>query len=137
MTSTTSLVPAVEPQEPNLIKTDVLGRMQRTPEQRERILDEYERSGLSGPKFAALCGVKYQTFAAWLARRKSHRQTHPKQQPQRKSSQVQWLEASVQPVRTAHGGLLLQLPGGVQTELSNPGQIALAAALLRALQKPC
>jgi len=43
-----------------------MGRMQRTPEQRERILDEYERSGLSGPKFAAVCGVKYQTFAAWL-----------------------------------------------------------------------
>jgi hypothetical protein len=28
--------------------------MHRTPEQREQILDEYERSGLSGPKFAAL-----------------------------------------------------------------------------------
>jgi len=35
-------------------------------EQRERILDEYERSGLSGAKFAAVYGVKYQTFATWL-----------------------------------------------------------------------
>lgn len=137
MTSTTSLVPAVEPQEPNLIKTDVLGRMQRTPEQRERILDEYERSGLSGPKFAALCGVKYQTFAAWLARRKSHRQTHPKRQPQRKSSQVQWLEASVQPAATSTAGLLLQLPGGVRAQIANQSHIALAAALVRALEKSC
>ena len=60
MTSTTSLVPTAEP-EPSVVKSHVLGRVQRTPEQRERILNEYERSGLSGPKFAALCGVKYQT----------------------------------------------------------------------------
>src|SRR5512147_740876 len=102
MTSTTSLVRATEATQPSLIKTDVLGRMHRTPEQRERILDEYERSGLSGAKFAALCGVKYQTFAAWLARRKSQRQTHPKRQPHRKPNQVQWLEASMQPVRAAN-----------------------------------
>jgi hypothetical protein len=137
MTSTTSLVPASEPTEPSLIKTDVLGRMHRTPEQRERILDEYERSGLSGPKFAALCGVAYQTFASWLARRQRQRQTPAKRQPQRRRSQVQWLEASIQPGTAANAGLLLQLPGGVQTQVSNPGQIALAAALMRALQKPC
>jgi hypothetical protein len=46
--------------------TDVLGRLHRTREQRERILHEYERSGLSWPKFAAFCGVKYWTFATWL-----------------------------------------------------------------------
>ncbi len=43
MTSTTSLVPAAEAQEPNLIKTDALGRMHRTPEQRERILEGFAR----------------------------------------------------------------------------------------------
>src|SRR5437899_13023947 len=74
MKSTTSLVTSSDSIESRLIKTDALGRMQRTPEQRERILDEYERSGLSGPKFAALCGVKYQTFASWLARLKSRHQ---------------------------------------------------------------
>lgn len=138
MTSTTSLVPATEAIETSLIKTDVLGRMHRTPEQRERILDEYERSGLSGPKFAALCGVKYQTFAAWLARRKSRRQGHPKRQPQRKAAtQVRWLEASVQPATTSSHGLLLLLPGGARAQISNAHHIALAAALVRALEKPC
>jgi hypothetical protein len=48
------LVSAAEPSAGALIKTDVLGRLHRTREQRERILDEYEWSGLSGPKFAAL-----------------------------------------------------------------------------------
>lgn len=138
MTSTTSLVPATEPTEARLIKTDVLGRMHRTPEQRERILDEYERSGLSGPKFAALCGVKYQTFASWLARRKSQRSGGLKRQPQRKAiTQVRWLEASVQPAEGSTDGLLLQLPGGVRAQIRNECHIPLAAALVRALQKPC
>ena len=137
MTSTNSLIPAAEPTEPSLIKTDALGRMHRTSEQRERILDEYERSGLSGPKFAALCGVKYQTFASWLARRKSGRQTHPKPSRHRKATQVRWLEGALQPAASRPTGLLLQLPGGVRTQISNQDQIALAAALVRALEKPC
>lgn len=137
MTSTTSLVPTAEP-EPSLIKSDVLGRVQRTPEQRERILNEYERSGLSGPKFAALCGVKYQTFAGWLARRKSQGQTHPKRQQYPKApTQVQWLEGAVQSAAVSRSGLLLQLPGGVRAQISSEGHIALAAALVRALEKSC
>ena len=138
MTSTTSLVPATEPTEHTLNKTDVLGRMQRTREQRERILDEYERSGLSGPKFAALCGVKYQTFANWLQRRKRQRNAYPKRKAQRKAAtQVRWLEASVQSTAAFTAGLVLELPGGVRAQLSNAGQIALAAALVRALDTPC
>ena len=138
MTSTTSLVPATEASPPSLIKTDVLGRMQRTAEQRERILEEYERSGLSGPKFAALCGVKYQTLAGWRARRKSQRQAHPKRQPRRQAAPpVRWLEASVQSVVSSTHGLLLELPGGVRAHLHNEGHVALAATLVRALEKPC
>ncbi len=139
MTSTTSLVPATEATPPSLIKTDVLGRMHRTAEQRARILDEYERSGLSGPKFAALCGVKYQTFASWLARRKGQRQAHSKRQPPRKAlTRVRWLEASVQPAAASiTAGLVLQLPGGVHAQINSPHHITLAAALVRALEKPC
>ncbi len=128
MTSTTSLVPA-EATEPTLIKTDVLGRMHRTPEQREKILDQYERSGLSGAKFAALCGVKYQTFANWLQDRKRQRKADPKRRPQRQAAdRVQWLEASVQPASAAKvSGLVLELPGGVHAQISHPHHITLAA----------
>jgi hypothetical protein len=116
----------------------VLGRLQRTSEQREKILDEYEHSGLSGPNFAALCGVKYQTLASWLQRRKRQRKAHSKPQPQRRAArQVRWLEASVQPNRTCASGLLLQLPGGVRAEITTGEQAGLAAALMRALEKPC
>ena len=76
MTSTTTLVPATDASAPSLIKTDAVARLHPTPQQRDQILDEYEHSGLSGPKFEALCGVKYQTFAAWLARRKNPKLAH-------------------------------------------------------------
>ncbi len=138
MTSTTSLVPATDARTAEFIKTDARGRMQRTPEQRQRILEEYERSGLSGPKFAALCGVKYQTFAGWLARRKGQAQAAARRQPQRRAgTSVRWLEASVQPDAVSTTGLLVQLPGGAQTRISHPHHIALAAALVRALEKSC
>jgi hypothetical protein len=139
MTSTTSLVPTTEPTEPCLIKTDAVGRVHRTPEQRERILQEYERSGLSGPKFAALCGVRYQTLAGWLARGKGRSLTHPRREAQHNpESPVRWLEASVQPSAAASaGGLVLHLPGGVRAHVSSQEHVALAAALVRSLEKPC
>jgi hypothetical protein len=136
MTSTTSLVAASGSTEHALLKTDALGRVHRTREQRERILDEYEHSGLSGGKFAAMCGVKYQTFANWWQRRKRQRQAGPKHPAGRKAApRVHWLEASVQPA--AGSGLLLQLPGGVHAQISGEEHIPLAAALVRALAKPC
>jgi len=53
-----------------ILKRDVLGRVTVTKAQREALLDEFERSGLSGPRFAAMVGLKYQTFATW--RRMGH-----------------------------------------------------------------
>ena len=42
-----------------MLVQDTLGRVRTPREKRERILDEYERSGMSGAAFAALVGVKY------------------------------------------------------------------------------
>ena len=51
-----------------ILKTDERGRVQTPVARRESLLDESKRSGLSAAKFAALAGVKYQTFAAWALR---------------------------------------------------------------------
>src|SRR5512133_2881773 len=120
MTSTTSLIPAAQPSENALLKTDVLGRIKRTREQRERILEEFERSGVSGPKFAAMCGVKYQTFANWVQCRK--------RPPGRKAAtRTRWLEARVEPAESLpETGLLLQLPGGARAQISSQQQVHLA-----------
>ena len=53
-----------------IIKTDVRGRMRVSTERRQNLLAEYEQSGLSAKKFAQLAGLKYQTFASWLQKRR-------------------------------------------------------------------
>ncbi len=54
-----------------VLKTDVLGRVKSSGAQREAMLDEFERSGLCGTKFAAVAGVNYQTFASWVQQREN------------------------------------------------------------------
>ena len=44
--------------EPPLLKTDTLDCVFTPPARREQLLDGFERSGLSGAKFAALAGIK-------------------------------------------------------------------------------
>lgn len=52
-----------------ILKKDVKGRVRTSVRQREAILDEFERSGLRGPKFSQVAGVCYQTFAGWMLKR--------------------------------------------------------------------
>ena len=51
-----------------LLKMDTGGRVRTSPERREAVLDEFERSGLSGMRFAARYALKYPTFASWVLR---------------------------------------------------------------------
>src|SRR5438128_12153660 len=76
-----------------ILKTDTRGRVQTPAARRESLLDEFERSGLTGTKFAALAGIKYQTFAAWAARR---RKLAGAKTPVKPADPVRWLEAVVQ-----------------------------------------
>jgi len=134
------------PTDEAILKTDVLGRVRTPRERREHLLDEFKHSGLSGQKFAELAGIKYQTFATWVQKRRRQRGIYPavgqREIPARVPDKMRWLEAVVEAasgsVVKANGTLLvLHLPGGVRVEISDTKQVELAAALLRALQKPC
>lgn len=120
-----------------VLKTDVLGRVKTPAARREQLLDEFERSGTSGQKFAELVGVKYQTFATWVQQRKRRRAAAAKRKTPRSAAKVRWLEATVSPDDGHHGNgrLSVRLPGGAALEISCARQIPLAAALLRALEK--
>ncbi len=123
-----------------LLKTDGLGRVQTPPARREQLLDEFERSGLSGIKFAALMGIKYPTFAAWLSKRR--RQREPGKSDAAKAvDTLQWFEAVVDQAQPHAGpgqaGLVLELPGGARVHLKDRREAVLAATLLRALEKGC
>jgi hypothetical protein len=43
-----------------IFPVDSKGRVRVSPERREQLLDEFEKSGLSGAQFARAVGVKYQ-----------------------------------------------------------------------------
>ena len=54
----------------HILKVDVTGRVWTPRVQREAVLDEFERSGMAGTKFAEHIGVKYPTFASWVQQRR-------------------------------------------------------------------
>lgn len=111
------------------ITLDAKGRVRVSPEQRRKLLAEFARSGESAPRFARSLGLKYSTFAAWVARDRRAKRV-PAAPPMR------LLEAVIAPAPTDFS-LPVQLPGGARVELQNLNQISLLAALLRALEKPC
>jgi len=122
-----------------IIKTDVLGRIKTPAARREQLLDEFERSGLSGCKFAELAGIKYSTFATWGQKRRRARGTYAAlKAPSKSAEQVRWLEAVVQEAQDSKAGLkesiVLELRGGGRVEISHAKQLPLVVALLRELE---
>ena len=120
-----------------LLKTDVMGRLRTPKERREKLLDEFEQSGLSGGEFATVVGIKYQTFATWVQDRKRARKQIALAGANSDSTRkVNWLEAVVDKAASSNGGLMIRLPCRARVEISDAGQVGLAAALLRALEGP-
>ncbi len=124
-----------------VLKQDVLGRVHTPKARREQLLDEFERSGLPGQKFAELVGIKYPTFATWAQKRRRQRGDYAGGKHTAGKQSVQWLEAVVAAAQSPDckncGGLVLHLPGGVRVEVGDEKEVALAAVLIRLLARPC
>ena len=132
-----------------ILKTDTRGRVRTPVAQREGLLDAFERSGLSGMKFAALHGVKYPSFAGWVQRRKRQRQLESMglaevggtaSREADSGGALRWWEAVVGEETgrdpgngVLRGGLLLHLPGGVRMEITAGAQVGWAAQLLQSI----
>ena len=52
----------------SIIKSDRIGRTRYSAEYEAEVVAAFDGSGLSGPAFAKQCGIKYPTFAAWVAK---------------------------------------------------------------------
>jgi hypothetical protein len=94
---------------------------------------------LSTPRFAAIHGVKYQTLAAWIHRSKrAAKPARPLLPPP-----APWLLIPAElevPIPFGTASLMeVNLPGGARLIIAGPGQIQLAAALIRELAslQPC
>lgn len=123
----------------SLLKTDRIGRLRYTPEQKKTMVDAYRASGLSAPRFAAHHGVSYQTLISWIKKDKqSSPSTAPNSSPSPFFSLVPALiEDNGTPA--VHEAMELALPGGAKLRISSASHVALAAALIRELEvaKPC
>jgi hypothetical protein len=126
----------------HILRVDGFGRVTTTRERRAALLAEFDRSGLSGPRFAKWAGIKYPTWASWVQkRRKEAGQTPlPKARPKRKGP-VRWLEAVVtknvpaqESAPSGTVGIIVQGPGGVRIEINDAKQVSLAVQLLRELE---
>lgn len=119
-----------------ILKVDTLKRVRVPKARREAILDEFERSGLSGAAFAKLHGLKYGTFATWsLKRRKqaSRRAVSAKQPVD--FAQVIIDQETPKPTWQGAETLRVHLPGGAWLLLDGDAtQTTLAAQILKALQ---
>ena len=126
-----------------ILKQDQRGRIRTPVAQRDALLDEYERSSLSGVKFAAAVGVKYATFASWVQKRRKDRQaasidssdgTVATATTQMRTGPVRLFEAFAEVAGNGRAaGLLVELPGGGRMHVESPLQVQLAAELLRLL----
>ena len=78
--------------EPKLLRTDSRQRVWVSRERQEAILEEFDKSGASAMRFAASVGIKYPTFANWVARR---RRAKNRSNGEERTKEPRWLEAVV------------------------------------------
>ena len=136
----------------DILKTDVLGRMKVKAEHREAMLDAFEYSGMSGQAFALHHGIKIQTFASWMQKRRRARgdyqneavcrklrmrkdppATRPKKVP-RPQATMNLIEVDLQKEKPrAHEPLEVVLPGGAVVRINHESQLGLLKTLMRQL----
>src|ERR1051325_5167831 len=124
-----------------ILPTDSKGRVRVSRQRREQLLDEFEKSGMTGSQFAKTVGLKYTTFAFWRQQRQKRKPALAGPQPQ-KATTVEWLETVIDKAQASGlvsgATLIVRLPSGAAIELAHASQASVAAALLRAWEKaPC
>ena len=135
----------------DLLKTDVLGRVTLGREQREAVLDAFEASGMTGQAFALQHGIKIQTFASWIQKRRRTRGDYQKESVCRNlrmrknttspSSQkttppraaLNLIEVNLLKDPSAIEPIEIVLPGGSIARINHESQISLLQLLIRQL----
>ena len=135
---------AGEEQAGQILSQDARGRVLIPRQRRELLLEEYDRSGMSGVRFAKYVGIRYTTLAYWLKRQKAaSRSRHREREKllmkagrdtEPASSNGTWIEAVVDKngsaIRAPARALRIDFAGGAYCQISSVAEVALAAELL-------
>src|SRR4029434_11335017 len=118
----------------NVLEVDERGQVRVAKERREELLEEFERSGMSGTKFARLAGIKYPTFMYWLKQRRE-RCGSQSEVVLSEPPAVSFVEALVDGScrRPSTEGLTIELTGGARVRVEASVQLRLAAEVLAGL----
>jgi transposase-like protein len=127
MQSTSSATPP----DPTIIRTGSDGRLRYSPEQRQDLLEAFDRSGQSAMSFSRQHGVSYQTFIAWVRKRRECGDFLPPNAPAFAEVMLQ------QPSHDPSTGLRILLPCGTVIEIPCRSALPLAAELITTLRRPC
>jgi len=112
----------------SVIRSDSRGRMLVAADQREALLDEFERSGLSGMAYCRLHRLTSPTFATWVQKRRRR----PTAQSAAFAEVV--IESRTEAAVASDGqGLRLTLASGTTLEVTRRSQLPLLVELLRSL----
>jgi transposase-like protein len=114
-----------------IIRTGSDGRLRYTAGQRQNLLEAFERSGLSAMAFSRQHGICYQTFIAWLRKRRQSGEALPPGVPAFAEVMLQ------EPPPAPCAALRIMLPCGTALEVSSRAALPLAAELLQTLRRPC
>jgi hypothetical protein len=133
-----SMAFADEEEPGQILNQDARGRVLVSRERRESLLAEYDRSGMSGVRFAQFVGIKYTTLAYWLRSRRRHRQREKLlvkagADVEADKSHGTWIEAVVENGSRSGqpaGGLRIYFAGGAYCQIGSAAEVALAAELL-------
>ena len=113
-----------------ILKVDSQGRVQVPKKRREALLEEFDRSGMTGAAFARHYGIRYTTFAYWLRARRIKQQ-----QPRRKAGE-KFLLIEAKPEESSSGqeSLDVELPNGCKVSVHSRNEAELAAVLINSLR---
>jgi len=121
-----------DPTDSSIIRTGSDGRLRYSPDQRQALLDAFDRSGMSAMSFSREHGVHYQTFIAWI--RKRRQKSSPSEIEGPGFAEV--LLNGREPAPPT-GGLRIVLPCGAMLEVGSRAALPLAVELLNTLRRPC
>jgi transposase-like protein len=128
------LTPSAPSPDSPIIRTGSDGRLRYSPEQRQTLLDAYDRGGQSALAFSKHHGVCYQTFIAWLRKRRESGAPLP---PGASAFAEVMLEQTPSSSSSSPSALRVLLPCGTVIEVASRAALPLAAELLSTLRRPC